>query len=478
MTLLILGIGSSCLMLGITLLVFCWRGRRLDDHPHCRRCRYDLSGHDDLRTCPECGRDLTKRRALRHGTRRRRRWALVLGCGLLLLGVCGGGLVGWQRATGYNCNTIKPVLWLHADAKRTSSPAVAEAALMELIDRFARGELSRRQVRRLADTALVMQQDERVTWPSLWGVIVEKGISQGLVTADQRDAYLRAATTTRSGSLTTRSKVRQGARVPVRITFGTERVGVFLPNHMRRWMRHNECLGYRIDGEVVPLDKAGEMTHHMRGDSVEAYGDWAIEFDGEAGAHTLEIDVHCYAGEYEADEGRMSFEEESRERWFGPWPMTLTATFEVVPSDETVVQRVSAAQAGPPPLAHVRTQTGQFEMNAGGSNYVVVLETGAVWIEEYPLGVSFDVVAREGEREQIVGKLAAPPGGFTLGRFDRPLAEIFPEAAIVDIILRTNIKHAEEEVDIDSIWDGEIVIKNVPIREPVGDAASEGDAAG
>jgi hypothetical protein len=41
---------------GLILLVLGVRGWRIDDHPVCRRCRFDLVGvYPAIGACPECG---------------------------------------------------------------------------------------------------------------------------------------------------------------------------------------------------------------------------------------------------------------------------------------------------------------------------------------------------------------------------------------------------------------------------------------
>lgn len=44
--------------LGLALLIVGLRGRRIGDAPHCRQCKYNLTGVPSTR-CPECGHDLT-----------------------------------------------------------------------------------------------------------------------------------------------------------------------------------------------------------------------------------------------------------------------------------------------------------------------------------------------------------------------------------------------------------------------------------
>ncbi|HYO10382.1 MAG TPA: hypothetical protein VER17_15540 [Tepidisphaeraceae bacterium] len=47
----------------LVLLVLGMRGRRVDDHPVCRRCGFDLVGPPGgTATCSECGADLVDRR--------------------------------------------------------------------------------------------------------------------------------------------------------------------------------------------------------------------------------------------------------------------------------------------------------------------------------------------------------------------------------------------------------------------------------
>src|SRR3954447_10809108 len=64
------------------LLAWSVRRRRVDDHPVCRRCGFDLTGRPAGSSgCSECGADLSRRRAIRRGNRARRwrvaRWVAI-----------------------------------------------------------------------------------------------------------------------------------------------------------------------------------------------------------------------------------------------------------------------------------------------------------------------------------------------------------------------------------------------------------------
>jgi len=89
-------ITATALLLGTLLVWLGRRGKRLDGHPVCRKCRYDLSGSVGgggalPEACPECGRSLAERRAVANGNRRPRPIVLTSGFVLVALGV---GLLG------------------------------------------------------------------------------------------------------------------------------------------------------------------------------------------------------------------------------------------------------------------------------------------------------------------------------------------------------------------------------------------------
>lgn len=81
-------ISLSAGLLGLLLLLRGLLGRRVGTAPHCRNCRFDLTGlYPEHQTCPECGTELTDPRATTRGLRRQS-WKPVV-VGLLLLAFTG-----------------------------------------------------------------------------------------------------------------------------------------------------------------------------------------------------------------------------------------------------------------------------------------------------------------------------------------------------------------------------------------------------
>ncbi|MEM6458367.1 MAG: hypothetical protein AAF710_03135 [Planctomycetota bacterium] len=127
------------LLPGLLLAVAGWRGRRLDDHPVCRDCLFDLFGtprdHPEKPVkCPECG----TRREPRVGNRRRS-WRLVSAG--VLIGVASIAAVavwGSGRYTATQLATVKPV-WLLKWEAVYAGDAGASVALNELTDRVKQG---------------------------------------------------------------------------------------------------------------------------------------------------------------------------------------------------------------------------------------------------------------------------------------------------------------------------------------------------
>lgn len=152
-TRLVLGCAALAL-LGVPLVAVGWRGRRVGDHPHCRRCGFDLFGKPAESTrCGECGAELHLPRATVIGVRRRRPALVVAGLALALAALIGAGRPAYDLARDPDwLARWKPTRRLLADA-RAQNWRVAGAAAVELERRLSRDALSPKIERWLLDDA-------------------------------------------------------------------------------------------------------------------------------------------------------------------------------------------------------------------------------------------------------------------------------------------------------------------------------------
>src|SRR3954452_1890745 len=92
-------VSMALLAASALLVLIALRGQRVNDHPICRRCGFDLFGKPAESTvCSECGADLNRRRAVRVGQREPRAWLLRGALPVLAVSVGWCGLLGWDAA--------------------------------------------------------------------------------------------------------------------------------------------------------------------------------------------------------------------------------------------------------------------------------------------------------------------------------------------------------------------------------------------
>jgi hypothetical protein len=177
----------------VVLLVVGRRGRRVNDHPICRRCGFDLVGRPEGSTvCSECGADLRHRRAVRIGARRRIGGMIVSALLLLIPALGCIAYLGWSASTDVPVAQRKPVWWLLNDAAGRDAVA-RDAAFNELLLRMRTGRLSDAQVIQVTERALAIQGDLKKPWLAQWGDFVEEAQRAGKVPAEQWRRYVRQA---------------------------------------------------------------------------------------------------------------------------------------------------------------------------------------------------------------------------------------------------------------------------------------------
>jgi predicted RNA-binding Zn-ribbon protein involved in translation (DUF1610 family) len=234
---------ASAITCGVSLLAFVilLRGRRIDDHPICRKCNFDLFGLPSTsHNCPECGADLNRKRAIRVGHRRIRKPALFLTLLLFLASASWLSLVGVLIVRHENWDQHKPVSWL---MREVTTPATRDQALTEFMRRLAKRELSDNEIDALALLALDHQANRKDPWFPKWGQFIEAAHNWKLK-PERWTQYIQGSLD--RYELQLRAEVRRGQPIPFRVKLLPQRGGPsFLPT-----LRSSIPL-FHVDGQVL-----------------------------------------------------------------------------------------------------------------------------------------------------------------------------------------------------------------------------------
>lgn len=205
-----------CLATGLTLLILGLRGRRLNNHPTCANCTFDLSGLASPTRCPECGHDLSKPKSIRAGIRTRRPRLALAGASLLLIAFLGIGSGVAAFLGGPKVHKVTPTRILLLEAQIRTDAGLADV-LAELLDRDMNGLLSPSQRASLVSLAFRLQQNPRLNFPRAAAAILDDPTIRSLLPkADQTTSLTSGA----YPELTIRPRVRAGSHLPVRLGLG------------------------------------------------------------------------------------------------------------------------------------------------------------------------------------------------------------------------------------------------------------------
>lgn len=190
-TILFIGLAA----LGIVLLLRGWRGKRVDNHPWCRKCRFDLNGvWPGAAKCPECGVNLERIDAVELGQRHRR--PILAGLGIVMLLCCAGwlGLGVWRAAGLIRWADYKPDWWLVREAC-SGDAETSQIATAALWNRIKDHTVSDAHIAQLTEHALAVQGDEDTPWNIIMGEIILNAWIDGSLTPDQALQFAQRAVT-------------------------------------------------------------------------------------------------------------------------------------------------------------------------------------------------------------------------------------------------------------------------------------------
>lgn len=157
----VLCISWTALAFGVVLAFWGKRGKPIDEHPVCRKCRFDLVGRPPgSDRCPECGADLGRKRSITTGNRKPQRSAIIIGGCSSILAFCVFSGWGWVRFHYLN-ESDKPTWLVLLDAK-SSKADFRSTALWELSDRQSGGRLSESQCNAYIDRLIPLTRSAEV----------------------------------------------------------------------------------------------------------------------------------------------------------------------------------------------------------------------------------------------------------------------------------------------------------------------------
>jgi hypothetical protein len=447
--LLLLAGPAAAFVLSAVLLVVALRGRRVDDHPICRKCGFDLFGKPEGATvCSECGADLTRQGAVRIGRREKRR--RLIGVALPVLIVCTAwlGLLGWGASRGTDWNKHKPVWWLMRDA-RGPDAAARDAALRELARRLTDGKLTPQRVDALVDLALDVQGDRSRPWADGWGEVVGAARDAGKLSPEKWRRYARQGVEVK---LETRPTLRRGD------------VLVFMLNPAGPRLAPGHSFGLEYERGPMrvgdwPLEERGygSVHHLIRGRSSYGFSKRITVPDRAAlaaladGSQTLRLTVRLRIADRPARTPGNLVDE----------LVEVTAPFTLLPAGAETVRLRNDPELKAAVEAAFSVEGLLVEFNA-----IPPSVEGRVMATQPPVATAFRVRARSGDNEWDLGAVNFSPGHTSSYFIGRPLRDLhgLNGTREVDIVLKPSIEEAVSTMDLTEIWGGEVVLKDVPVR--------------
>jgi len=434
---------------GIALLWVGLRGRRVGDHPFCRTCGFDLFGRPEGSTaCAECGAELRGARAMIVGVRPRRRKRVVAGVALLVPALVVGGVLGWQRGKIVDWQKQKPDWWLAREADSPNVPT-SNAALTELIARLRAKELSKTLVARLVQRGLARQADFSTPWARSWGDVIEVAHAAGEVSDADWAKYAQTAVANYH-KLLFRDKLRRRDTPPYELRFQGARLGT-----AGRWSIIDEVAAIEIDGRETYASIA-----YREGDGRALIARQGVLSDlalGRHNGHAL-VDLTLRPPNYLGPPAARV-----RER--------LPFAFDLVPDDQAILEPVAdqslrGAVAASLRVASVRMSSGQTSL--------------ALRCWDPPTELAFDVLVRRADgTEQMLRPVVYRRGErqtkwpYSSERATTPRTT---PVKSVDVVFRPNPDAAINFLDVNSYWNEEVVLKDVPVDDLLYDTIADLEA--
>lgn len=472
---LLYAISGLIFSLGLFLLLTALRGKRIDDHPWCRKCKFDLFGRskDADNSCPECGCDLSRPNAVRVGQRQKRRGMLAFGLVILLLGVAGLGVNGYVDAVGIDWQRHKPVWLLMREANGTPGNGSSDSALHELRRRYDAGLLSAIEIEDMIEAALVHQLDPKRPWQTAWGNFVELGRLNGDTTDDQWQRYAEGILTG-CVELEVRPKIAIGStHLPVKMSEGNIRMGD--EGRYPFWMTRKNDVVRVGPASIKQYGSSSSSLSPHGGGSSTSFMSMDEHWDKiKPGKHDIIAEVEVSLTEGHGQQVVLASRRMTLSRpavFLESGKATVTTItdpgYRDQVKDAITIKRLRCYQWSN------QQEKYHLDLNINFEDRMFPIpRTKEVWTsgnvtetsqQLQTIDLAFEVVLRHGDKEYGIGWTTVPGNsGMSTTIGSEHGSDLVGEK--VDVILRPSVMRAETSIDCFEIWGGEIVFEGVPVE--------------
>ena len=429
--------------LSLLALAFAWYGRRVDDHPLCRHCRFDLFAlPDTTANCPECGRNIRAPRATRIGHRQVGRSLLT--ASLLVLLLSGGvlALLITARVRGIDTLRYQPT-WMVRNAANSTDGKLADRAYTELLRRIKAGTAHATDVAPVIDHTLDLQADAAKPWRPSMGDFVEQAWLADAVDDPRWNRYLRQLMQS-CIDFQFRDKVSRNGSFYRAFTMRPPRGGSVRRFDPDLWV----TLDYDFPNGLTdgPSQLRPISQSYSRGyESVRAYADRLKN-----GAHTLRA---TFRGTITAKDDPKSRNVDVEFTMDRPW--TLTDIPSAVPVDD------------PSKAEEIRRCVKiTFSNRYGGLGPIPVIT-----VTSPPCPVAWDIKVAAPGAPDATEHVGRPTPNIVCDARQSATTNLFfssvrlpRDAKTVTVTLIPSRTAAERSVGLETYWNGTLVFKDVPVQ--------------
>ena len=446
--------------LGLFLLILGLRGKRIDDHPFCRKCKFNLTGRNEQSNndCPECGNDLTKPKAVRIGQREKRRGLIGVALFVMLFGITAIGVKGYADATNVNWQHHKPVWLLMREANGVQG-IISDQAIDELIRREAAGLLDQDDESAFIDLLLTNQADRSHNWRTEMGDVIEKRWVSGNLDRSLWGQYT-AQFLVDTHVLEVRPKIVIGSDgVAIRMIDQDVRCGSGTHINYDIEIKSTKSTIGPVTLNQGYSSSSGSISHQNSGTSTSNHKlndeQWSKIKPGKHEI-TKEVKITITQGNLPTSPSSSNI--------FASRIITYVAEAEFIAPGQSTAKlntdsSIQAAVESAITLKRVRTRQYSFQKNT--DNYDTSLHFE---IKPRPVDAVFTIYLKDGDNEIEAGSVVMAAGRDTGLHTGSTIKDHDLRGKHIDVILRPDIHQAESSIDCFEIWGEEIVFKDVLVE--------------